>query len=232
MPLLWEEALKKGYRYSAAIPLRGNDQVLRAHNAYGQEIESFDPNAAQNLQSYAYQVSSATKKALSDRQTRMEVIEERIPRYELEPSESYMILEDQPRRAFEIFEDYLLHGWRGLCITRQHPKQVCKRYNLENAQVFWLTELKSENTINELLEISLLIGAFVNSKESGIVLLDGLEYLVSQFGFEAVYRFIQNKRSQVAATESILMVPVHPLALPEEKLALFERELDSTSVRA
>jgi len=152
---------------------------------------------------------------------------EKAPRWKLEPSESYMVIEEQPERAFEIFEEHLLYGWRGLCITRQHPKQLCKRYNIENAQVFWLTELKEENTVKDLLEISLLIGKFVESTKSGIVLLDGLEYLASRYDFDAVYQFIQNKRSQVAKAEAILLVPVHPKTFPEEKRALLERELKS-----
>jgi len=156
---------------------------------------------------------------------KIELREEKALGYRLEPSESYIVLSEEPVRAFEMFEENLLNGWQGLCITRQHPKQVRKRYNLEKARLFWLTELEGQNTVNDLAEISLLIEGFVSSPRSGIVLLDGLEYLVSRYGFKAVYHFVQNKRSQTAATESIMVVPMHPKALQEEELALLKREL-------
>jgi len=63
----------------------------------------------------ANQASFAIKKALATEGARIEVFEERAPRYKLEPSESYMVLEEEPKRAFEIFEEHVLHGWRGLC---------------------------------------------------------------------------------------------------------------------
>lgn len=178
------------------------------------------------LEAYAVRATFAIKSALAGQKTYLQSLGmETVLRYKLEHSQSYMVFEDRPERVFKMLEEEVANGRRGLCITRQHPKQVRRRHPLKNVQLFWLTEAKEENTINDLIEISHLIAGFVNSSENGIVLLDGLEYLVSRNGFEAVYQFIQNKRNQVAAAEAILITPVHPRAFSEEKLALLEREL-------
>ena len=220
-----DEALKRGYRASAAIPLTVDDEVLGALNVYSEDSNAFGPKEIQRLQAYANRASVRVKEILVDQKLQTELPEVKLPSYELEASESYLVPNESPVSSFRMFEEHVLHGWQGLCITRHHPKQVRKRYNLDSAQVFWLTEEKNQKNIESLLEISLLIGGFVNSVGSRIVLLDGLEYLVSRNGFESAYKFIQNQRNRVAATEAILLVPVEPQTFPEDKMALLKREL-------
>jgi putative methionine-R-sulfoxide reductase with GAF domain len=220
-----DEALNRAYRSSAAIPLRVNDEVLGALNVYSEDPNAFGPKEIQRLQSYANRASVAVKMNLTNQKLQTQLPEVKLPRYEFEASESYLVPEETTVSSFKMFEEHLLRGWQGLCITRQHPKQVRKRYDLDRAQVFWLTEEIDQNAVEDLVEISVLIGGFVNSVGSRIVLLDGLEYIVSRNGFESTYQFIQNQRSRVAATEAILLVTVHPQAFSEDKMALLKREL-------
>jgi putative methionine-R-sulfoxide reductase with GAF domain len=220
-----DEALSRGYRSSAAFPMKIDDTVVGALTVYSDDINAFGPKEIERLQSYANQASVKVKEILVDHKPQTEHPEVKLPGYELEDSESYLVLGESPVGAFRTFEEHVQKGWHGLCITRQHPKQVHRRYGLNNAQVFWVTDEKGQSNIEGLLEISVLIGGFVNSLGSRIVLLDALEFLVSRNGFESSYRFIQSQRSRIAASEAILLVVVHPHAFPEVKMALLKREL-------
>lgn len=57
-----------------------------------------------------------------------------------------------------------------------------------------------------------------------MVRLDGLEYLVSRFGFEVVYAFIQEKRFDFLEAGAVLLMPFDPRALSEREGALLESE--------
>ena len=146
-------------------------------------------------------------------------------RYALESSESYLVPEERPEKVFAVFAECVRRGFRGLCITRESPKKIQKQYDLGKACIFWLKEReqKDENVVEDLLEVSLLIKEFTGT--SSIVLLDGLEYLVSRHGFEPVYHFVQNMRNKISASDAIMLISAHPKAFDKAKLALLKREL-------
>jgi len=60
-----------------------------------------------------------------------------------------------------------------------------------------------------------------------IILLDGLEYLITNNNFLTVLRFIQSLRDQVAINHSILMLAVNPSTLDPHELNLLEKEVDA-----
>lgn len=147
-------------------------------------------------------------------------------RYALESSESYLVLEERPEKVLAVFADCVHKGFKGLCVTREHPKKIQRQCDLGGTRIFWLREheQETENVIEDLLEVSLLIGDFIDATNS-IVLLDGLEYLVSRHGFEPVYHFVQNTRDKISAADAIMLISVHPRAFDEARLALLKREL-------
>jgi len=147
--------------------------------------------------------------------------------YGLEKARSYLILEERPNLAFKILNDYASKGYSGLCITREYPETLRREYGLKGVQIYWLTDLpvSGERCVRNLLDISLLIESFLNSASNPIILIDGLEYLISREGFDATYHFIQRKRNQVSVHDAILLLSCSPKAIEEEKLALLTREL-------
>jgi hypothetical protein len=226
-----EEALKRGYKSSAAFPLIVDNRVLGALNVYSERPEAFGLEEIQTLRAYAGQAAFLIRRALLTQGMMPEIVEEKAQKYELEPSECYIVLEEQRDRAFRLFEEHVQHGWQGLCITRENPRKVRELYALSNTQIFWLTDFNVRGRVTEnLLELSLLIAGFVNVAKNPIVLLDGVEYLASRNGFEATYRFIQTKRDNIAAADGIMIIPVHPEAFPTQQLALLKGELKQLTI--
>jgi len=144
--------------------------------------------------------------------------------FELELGESYLVKNDVDK-SFRIFADNVLSGSTGLCITREYPPKVRKKYGLEKTPVLWLSlEKAEEQTIHSIQDMSIVISDFLGKVNHGVVILDGIEYLVTNHGFESSIRFLQLLRSRFAQNGSILILPVLEKALDERHIKLIERE--------
>jgi hypothetical protein len=65
---------------------------------------------------------------------------------------------------------------------------------------------------------------FLQKGSTSVILLDGLEYLVSENQVDKVLRFIYTVHDAVVISGSKFIVPVDPDILGTKDLALFERE--------
>jgi archaellum biogenesis ATPase FlaH len=101
-------------------------------------------------------------------------------------------------------------------------------YNLEDIKIFWLSNIGKEDTIRprNLEKLSLSMEQFLAKDKQGVILLSGIEYLVTNNNFLTVLRLIQSLRDQVAISNSILIIPVNPHILEQNQLKLLEREVD------
>jgi len=139
----------------------------------------------------------------------------------------YLIKEEVPDRSYEIFRDWVTHGHQGLCITRDFPAKIRKKYGLEKTPIIWLSTSDTENTVppQNLSALFYHIENFLKKSKNGILLISGLEYLITHNTYQSVLKFIQLLNEQIAIREAVLIVPVSPLTMEEKDLKLFEREL-------
>lgn len=144
----------------------------------------------------------------------------------LECGGSYLV-KDQCKKAYKVFFEHILYGYEGLCITREFPPRVRQRYGLKNPLIIWLTEeeVKGETTIYSLLDVSLSIRQFLNKNKTGVVLLDGIEYLIINHGFEPFIRFLQLTRNRFEYSNCFLIAPIEEEALDLKQAKLIEREM-------
>ncbi len=119
-------------------------------------------------------------------------------------------LADSLQHCLKIVSDLHNRGVNGLCIVREDPEFVTKNYNLKPDDVVLLSSqpIKGFKAISNLQEISIAITKFLRAG-GGAVLLDGLEYLVSRFGFNTVYMCLQEKHIEFLEAGAVLLVPVN-----------------------
>jgi archaellum biogenesis ATPase FlaH len=67
---------------------------------------------------------------------------------------------------------------------------------------------------------------FIDKNNKAVILLDGIEYLISNNGFNPVLRFIRRLIDKISETSSILLIGVGSKAMNEQELNLLERELN------
>jgi hypothetical protein len=149
---------------------------------------------------------------------------------ELERSSSYLVEGDRSETAYDLFTSTLKKGMKGYCITRNYPDKIRSRFDLEDVPIVWLSDVGKDNAIRpkDLEKLSLAIDQFLSQADGGIVLLDGLEYLITNNNFNTVLRLIQSLRDQVAIKKSILLMAVDGSTLESHQLNLLEKEVDHT----
>jgi hypothetical protein len=149
------------------------------------------------------------------------------PDVTLDAGGTYLMQEEKPARSVRLFINEVKNGFAGLYITRSNPKQVKDEYDLGETKVCWLTGVRASEdipSVSGLQELSILVSNFIDDKERGIILLDGIEYLISNNDFSIVLRLIQQIRDKVSTSDSKMLIPVNPNALEGKQMTLLERE--------
>jgi hypothetical protein len=142
---------------------------------------------------------------------------------------SYLTKEDKPKQCFEILSESISKGYIGMCITRTHPRQIREKFNIKDIQMYWLTDRKSseEETIAPTLEkIEYMVKGFVKKNDKSLVLIDGLEYLISENTFGSVLSFIRKVVDFMSEHNSAFIAPISPMTIDAQELKTLEREME------
>ncbi|MBS3816983.1 MAG: DUF835 domain-containing protein [Candidatus Thermoplasmatota archaeon] len=146
------------------------------------------------------------------------------------PGRSYIIEEETgSSEGFKLIND-ISPDKKKYILSRMNPKRIEEDYHLSNSEILWLTDKNSdkEETIPPNLE-RLSWSLEEKVKEKDVVLIDGLEYLISNTSFDATIQFIRHLVDVVSETETIFLVIVNPMALESKQINILEREMDSIS---
>jgi len=149
-------------------------------------------------------------------------------KYSLEKGKIFLIFEQKNEKAFDVFNDAITHNVQGLCLTRENPKIIKEKYQLEKTKIIWLTELKVDNAIDptDIEEISYSINKFIKSASNGIILFEGLEYLINFSPFLKIMHMLQDLRDKILMKNIVLIIPISKDVLTKDKIKLLERELE------
>jgi len=147
----------------------------------------------------------------------------------LKAGNSYLFTGRDDPGAYDVFKRLLTEGRRGLIISRIHPNRLQQLYSLD-CPIQWIA--KSSKTSGgvivleptRLMRIHSVMTEFMRANPGAVVLLDGLEYLITENGFGPVMKAVQLTNEEVAMTGSFLIVPVDPRALETTQLGFLERE--------
>jgi PAS domain S-box-containing protein len=145
----------------------------------------------------------------------------------IKAGESY--LASSLQHCLKIAFDLHSHGVKCLCIVREDPDSLIKDYYFKAEDIVLLSirPVKDFKAINDLQEIAVTVTKFLENG-GGVIILGGLEYLVSRNGFNPVFMMIQEKRFEVLEAEATLLVPVSMETLDTREKGLLNSELKLT----
>ncbi|MCU0861002.1 MAG: DnaA/Hda family protein [Methanomassiliicoccales archaeon] len=150
-------------------------------------------------------------------------------RSELADGHSYLVEEDKPDLAHRLLLAKAREGYSALGIVRGHPKTLRARGGDADLTLLWLTDRESEKerTVPPSLErLVSIIEAFVEEKRRTVVLLDDIQYLVSNNSFEGVVRFLRNVVDNISERSAVFMVSLSPDSLGPQERSILEREME------
>lgn len=151
---------------------------------------------------------------------------------DLRGGRTYLVEEERPLNCFKLLQGSLRTSKNGLVITRTNPNRVREKMNIRQGRIIWLTDRDSstEETISPVLErLVFVIEEFIDESEQGSILLDGLEYLISNNSFETVLRFLRQLIDEVSESKCVLLISTSPKTLKERELKILERETEMIS---
>lgn len=163
------------------------------------------------------------------------------------PRGVYLIYDDKPDSAFNLFSDLVSLPLRpdaviptkedsasatlefliprGLVVTRAFPDSVRKERNLQVTPIIWLTESPGDRRVapTSLAVLTDTLIRFMESNPNSIVLMEGIEYMMTFNEFKKVLRSLDSLNETAWITKARLLVAVHPRAFDDKDLAMLER---------
>ena len=137
----------------------------------------------------------------------------------------YLVKEKRPNISFSMYTEATSHGAKGMLVVREHPNRLKQMHEFEAAKILWLTRRVGVDHIDptELSLLNLEITKFVQGTPKSVVLLEGLEYVITQNDFETVLRFVNHLHDFVLAHDCAVIIIIDPRVLSTRELALLER---------
>lgn len=155
-------------------------------------------------------------------------------KYNIRAGRSYVVREAPPHISFDAFVNLVSTAANGegkltgLAVTRQHPDLVREKYALEETKIFWLATRAGADVISptNLGILTHTLVKFTEGSTDGVILLDGMEYLVSNNDFTKVLRMIDQVNDNITQSKCRMIIPVDPRAFDQRQLALLERNME------
>lgn len=140
--------------------------------------------------------------------------------------EVYLLEESRPDMFFEIFSEAMAQGTRTFLLTREFPERIRKNYNPQAATVLWLSNVLGKDRIqpSKLGIILSKLSSFPRD-ENSLIMLEGLEYLINQNGFNPVVSFLNNARDQVIVRNASMIVSFDPETVEMRERAILEKNV-------
>jgi PAS domain S-box-containing protein len=160
----------------------------------------------------------------------MEKAVDTAQRYHFEPGVMYLFDKHKGSQSWEVFADQVKHNIQGLCVTRQSPKKIRELYGLEKTPIIWLTggegvpgeiNMKPDN----LTGLGATLGKFLSQTKGGLILLDGVEYLMTRNGYEAVLKLIHFLNDRVMTSDCMVLCSIDPLTMEDRQYRILLTEM-------
>ncbi|HXZ23333.1 MAG TPA: DUF835 domain-containing protein [Methanomassiliicoccales archaeon] len=153
------------------------------------------------------------------------------------PGATVIVRDRRLEKPILALKEQMKKGSKGLCILRTPPDIVKKKHSIECSMV-WLTktEVREDGqdpdkpsgfvSPTDLPKLTTIVKSFVTENKNGVVVLEGLEYLVNQNDFKSVLKFMSTVRDQIYLAKGVLFVPLDPTVFDEKDLKALEREAE------
>ncbi len=169
-------------------------------------------------------VSEILKPMAPIQETRKEIMKE----VKVQTGHCYLIEEEKPTYSNVLLQRKMGEKFRGLVITRMNPKRIRDEFQVA-PEILWLTDKESsqEKTIPPSLEMIIhTIQEFMAEGDPSVIVLDGIQYLVSSTSFEAVLRFLRTVMDDVSESKCVFAVSLSPETMKPQEISILEREME------
>ena len=156
-----------------------------------------------------------------------EITQDSEMRGKLLQGNSYLIVDKSSTSALNLLVDLAVSGSDGLFITRGNPNVIQSMFQAVDAKVIMFSRDRYEGVenVSSLGELTAKIKEFVAKKSKPVVLIDRVDYLLTNFSFEAFVKSLYEINNIISTHNAILLMRVNSDILNASQLAFIEEEL-------
>ncbi|WP_461866279.1 DUF835 domain-containing protein [Thermococcus sp.] len=141
----------------------------------------------------------------------------------------YLCTDDE---ACNVLFASLLRQQPGLLISRNPPNIARDNIGVDKVPILWITKVENTNAVhptNLAYLLHTLITFFEDQNIPKVVLLEGIEYLILENGFPAIFKFLATLKDYALLNNSVVLVPIESRAHNEKELNMLLREFEIIS---
>jgi len=115
----------------------------------------------------------------------------------------------------------------GLVISRNPPEIVRETLRLKETPILWLTKIERKGTVyptNLPYLMQTLVDFMKKEEKPKVILLEGIEYLITENGFKNIFKFLATLKDYAIVTGSIVLIPIESKAYEDKDFHLLIRE--------
>ncbi len=156
-----------------------------------------------------------------------DITHERESHRKLLKGNSYLISDKNNKAAIDLFIDLTRLDYKGLFITRANPEMIEGMIHSMDIQVELLDQNKlgGFDNISDLAELTATTRDFSKKHPNAVILLDRVDYLITNFSFEQFVKSLYQINSIVSENKSILLLHLDPSIIDKRQKAFIESEL-------
>src|SRR2546430_8485030 len=134
-----------------------------------------------------------------------------------------------------MYRALVRQGTPGLCIARVGPDLAREKVGLEDGRVVWLADAPADDVLRPtaIVNLSKSIEGFLEEHpQGGVVLLDGLEFLILRNRDDPRLLFVEHLRDLVVRSRGIVLIPLSPATIDRKEVAHRERHLEAANTES
>jgi hypothetical protein len=212
----YEEGTKDALNEAIALALRGHKpQELRI--LLKSKMTAMDHKIEASLE--RLEASSARKEP------------ETAAKAEVGESGSYLVKESKFEKSLDMLLG-LAKDRKCLCITRINPESKKELLENPNIELFWLTAAEKRQqreygfiSPTDLVALASTMLRFLGENDKGVVLIQGVEYLITQNNFNVILKMIQKVNDSIVLKNSILLLSLNPSGIDKKEYSNLSKEM-------
>ena len=140
---------------------------------------------------------------------------------EVKASKNYLIVDSDPKNAFMMIRAMGLSNKPAMCLTTSFPGKVRSDYDLKDVEIKWfsdsVTDIDNVNPKDLDVDAMETISTFLMTTKGAGVLIDGIDSLIEQNGFDKVLSFIKKVNDLATTHGSSIILSLDKFKLTREQ---------------
>jgi len=143
----------------------------------------------------------------------------------LENGKVLLVRDKNDKTSFGIFKE-VTSILPGLAVVRVNPSTL--GYTKDGVKLIWLSESEGDNCINpsDIEDLYNEIKEFVKKQKDGIVLLQGLDYIISGTNFKTLLRILRLLKDEISSRNNLIIVSFNQDLLNREEAEKLKSEFN------